>query len=175
MSETYIGAIKDHCPNATLVLDRFHIVKALNEAVDEVRKEQWREASKADRKALKGLRWLLYRYSSTRTRQDTRNLKALDNHNRRIDRAWRLKEEFEHFWDYKATWAAERFVKHWTKSALLSRLEASSSTPCAGINRRSWRSSIPGPPTPSPKASIASSEWSTTAPAATAISMPSPT
>ena len=123
MSETYIGAIKDHCPNATLVLDRFHIVKALNEAVDEVRKEQWREASKADRKALKGMRWLLYRHSSTRTRQDTRNLKALDKHNRRIYRAWRLKEEFEHFWDYKATWAAERFLKHWTKSALLSRLE----------------------------------------------------
>lgn len=123
MSEAYIGAIKDHCPNATLVLDRFHIVKALNEAVDEVRKEQWREASKADRKALKGMRWLLYRHSSTRTRQDTRNLKALDKHNRRIYRAWRLKEEFEHFWDYKATWAAERFLKHWTKSTLLSRLE----------------------------------------------------
>lgn len=123
MSQAYIGAIEDHCPNATLVLDRFHIVKALNEAVDEVRKTQWREAAQADRKALKGLRWLLYRHSSTRTRQDTRNLKALDKHNRRIYRAWRLKEEFEHFWDYKATWAAERFLKRWTKSALLSRLE----------------------------------------------------
>ncbi|NBD95517.1 MAG: ISL3 family transposase [Gammaproteobacteria bacterium] len=123
MSQAYIGAIKDHCPNATLVLDRFHIVKALNEAVDEVRKQQWREASKNDRKALKGLRWLLYRHSSTRTRRDTQNLKALDKHNRRIYRAWRLKEEFERFWDYKATWAAERFLKQWTKSALLSRLE----------------------------------------------------
>jgi transposase len=123
MSQAYIGAIEDHCPNATLVLDRFHIVKALNEAVDEVRKAQWREAAQADRKALKGLRWLLYRHSSTRTQQDTRNLKALDKHNRRIYRAWRLKEEFEHFWDYKATWAAERFLKRWTKSALLSRLE----------------------------------------------------
>lgn len=123
MSQAYIGAIETHCPNATLVLDRFHIVKALNEAVDEVRKQQWREASKKDRKALKGLRWLLYRHSSTRTRRDTRNLKALDKHNRRIYRAWRLKEEFECFWNYKATWAAERFLKQWTKSALLSRLE----------------------------------------------------
>lgn len=123
MSQAYIGAIEAHCPNATLVLDRFHIVKALNEAVDEVRKEQWREASQADRKALKGMRWLLYRHSSTRTRRDTANLKALDKHNRRIYRAWRLKEEFEHFWTYKATWAAERFLKNWTKSALLSRLE----------------------------------------------------
>mgnify|MGYP006435080793 CR=1 FL=1 len=123
MSQAYIGAIKAHCPNAALVLDRFHIVKALNAAVDEVRKEQWREASQAGRKALKGLRWLLSRHSSTRTRRDTRNLKALDKHNRRIYRAWRLKEEFEHFWTYKAPWAAERFLKRWTKSALLSRLE----------------------------------------------------
>ena len=123
MSQAYIGAIKAHCPNATLVLDRFHIVKALNEAVDAVRKEQWREATRDDRRALKGLRWLLYRHSSTRTRCDTRNLKALDKHNRRIYRAWRLKEEFEHFWSYQAPWAAERFLKQWTKSALLSRLE----------------------------------------------------
>ena len=43
MSRAYIQAIKDHCPNATLVdIDRFHLVKALNEAVDEVRKEEWR-------------------------------------------------------------------------------------------------------------------------------------
>jgi len=48
------------------VLDRFHVVKALNDAVDEVRKEQWREADAPTRKALKGLRWPLYRHSSTR-------------------------------------------------------------------------------------------------------------
>lgn len=39
MSETYIGAIKEHCPNATLTLDRFHLVEALQDAVDELRKE----------------------------------------------------------------------------------------------------------------------------------------
>jgi transposase len=43
MCETYIGAIKAHCPKARLVLDRFHIVKSLNNAVDEVRKEEWRK------------------------------------------------------------------------------------------------------------------------------------
>jgi transposase len=63
MSNTFIGAIEDWCPNATLVLDRFHVAKALNEAVDEVRKEQWREASREDRKALQGLRWLLFKHA----------------------------------------------------------------------------------------------------------------
>ncbi|MCP4455820.1 MAG: transposase, partial [Planctomycetes bacterium] len=50
-----MGAIKEHCPNAQLVLDRFHIAKALNEALDEVRKEEWRKATGEERKVLKGL------------------------------------------------------------------------------------------------------------------------
>jgi len=122
MSEAYIGAITTHCPNAALVLDRFHIVKALNSAIDEVRKEQWREANVADRKALKGLRWLLYRHSSTRSAQDTRTLRALNKGNRRIYRAWCLKDEFERFWNYNARWAAERFLKAWMTAVLRSRL-----------------------------------------------------
>ena len=105
------------------MLDRFHIVKALNDAIDDVRKEQWREASAADRKALKGLRWLLYRHSSTRSRRDTQTLRALEKHNRRIYRAWRLKDEFEQLWTFNAPWAALRFFKRWTTSALRSRLE----------------------------------------------------
>jgi len=124
MSETFIGAIQQHCPNALLVLDRFHVVKALNNAVDEVRKEQWREACPQDRKALKGLRWLLYRHSSTRSGEDTTTLKALEKANQRIYRAWRLKDEFEQLWEYKAPWAATRFLKTWTTAAMRSRLKS---------------------------------------------------
>ena len=118
-----MGAIQAHCPNAQLVLDRFHVVKALNDAVDEVRKEQWRQASTKERISLKGLRWLLYRHSSNRTRQDTQTLKALEKANRRIYRAWRLKDEFEQLWEYKARWAAVAFLKRWTTTALRSRLD----------------------------------------------------
>jgi transposase len=123
MSQTYIGAIKEHCPNAKLVLDRFHIVKALNSAMDEVRKEEWRNVTGDERKALKGLRWLLFRHDSNRSRSDKRTLKALRNGNRRIHRACVLKDEFDQFWGYKATWAAERFLKRWCTTALKSRLE----------------------------------------------------
>jgi len=123
MSQAYIGAIEDHCLNAKLVLDRFHIAKALNDAVDEVRKEQWRQADPDYRKALKGLRWLLFKHSSNRSKKDSRILNALHKGNRRIHRAWVLKDEFEQFWDYKAPWAAERFLKSWMTTALKSRLE----------------------------------------------------
>jgi transposase len=123
MSETFIGAIEDFCPNAVLVLDRFHIMKALNEAVDEVRKEQWRNAGKEERKALKGMRWLLFKHGSNRSKRDTRLLNELQKANRRIYRAWVLKDEFNHFWEYTYEQSAQTFLKNWTKTALLSRLE----------------------------------------------------
>lgn len=123
MSNTFIGAIEDWCPNATLVLDRFHVAKALNEAMDEVRKEQWREASKEDRKALKGLRWILFKHGSNRTESEKQVLNDLHKFNRRIHRASVLKDEFNQFWEYSDEESAEAFLKSWTRSTLLSRLE----------------------------------------------------
>lgn len=123
MSETFIGAIQEHCPNAHLVLDRFHIVKALNDAVDEVRKEEWRSVSGEERKVLKGLRWILFRNHAERTKEDKEIIDKLRNSNRRIYRASILSDEFDHFWDFNAPWAAERFLKGWSTSALMSRLE----------------------------------------------------
>lgn len=123
MSETFIGAIEDYCPNVTLVLDRFHVMKALNQAMDDVRKEQWREASGEGRKALKGIRWLLFKHGRNRKKSDTRTLNKLNKSNRRIYRAWVLKDEFNHFWEYINERSAETFLKNWTRSTLLSRLE----------------------------------------------------
>lgn len=122
MSQTYINAIENHCPHVTLVLDRFHIVKALNEAVDDVRKEQWRDASGDERKSLKGLRWLLFKHSSNRSYNDTLILKALAKANRRIHRAWILKDEFEQLWDFSEIDKAKDFLLAWITTALKSRL-----------------------------------------------------
>ena len=124
MAQTYINAIEHWCPNATLVLDRFHVVKALNNAVDEVRKEQWRKAGKEEKVTLKGLRWLLYKHSSKRTKEDVNRLKALYmNGNRRIHRAWVLSDEFEQFWDFDNQVDAKDFLDNWCKTANRSRLE----------------------------------------------------
>ncbi len=122
MSRAYTEAIKHHCPNATLVIDRFHVVKALNQAVDEVRKDEWRALDTGGRKAIKGLRWLLSMHSSNRSRGQSRFLNSLRNSNRRIHRAWVLKEEFEHIWNYRYRGSAEKFLKRWMTAALRSRI-----------------------------------------------------
>ena len=122
MSQAYIGAIKHHCPNASLVIDRFHLVKALNEAVDEVRKEEWRALDTEGRKAIKGLRWLLAMRSDNRTEENTKFINSLRNSNRRIYRASILKDEFEQFWEFSDLESAEKYLKSWMTSALLSRI-----------------------------------------------------
>jgi len=122
MSRAYTEAIKHHCPNASLVIDRFHVVKALNAAVDEVRKEQWRELDAQGRKSIKGLRWLLAMHSDNRSKGHTRFLNNLRKGNLRIHRAWVLKDEFEHFWNYNNKACAEKFLKRWITTALRTRI-----------------------------------------------------
>lgn len=122
MSRAYTEAIKHHCPNATLVIDHFHVTKALNEAVDAVRKEEWRALAGEQRKAIKGLRWLLYRHPATRTKGQTRTLNRLRHSNRRIHRAWVLKDQFAQFWGFTYKGAAEKFLRSWMTSALRSRI-----------------------------------------------------
>ena len=122
MSRAYTEAIKHHCPNATLVIDRFHVVKALNQAVDDVRKDEWRGLDTKGRSAIKGLRWLLSMHARNRSKGNTRYLNSLRNSNRRIHRAWVLKDEFDHIWNYRYRASAEKFLKRWMTAALRSRI-----------------------------------------------------
>jgi len=91
-------------------------------AVDEVRKEERRQLDVNGRKAIKGLRWLLSLHSRNRTKAHTRFLNRLRQSNPRIHRAWVLKDEFEHFWNYRSETVAKRFLKRWMTAALRSRI-----------------------------------------------------
>ena len=122
MSRAYTEAIKHHCPNATLVIDRFHVVTALNQAVDDVRKDEWRGLDTKGRSAIKGLRWLLSMHARNRSKGNTRYLNSLRNSHRRIHRAWVLKDEFDHIWNYRYRASAEKFLKRWMTAALRSRI-----------------------------------------------------
>lgn len=123
MSKAYTAAIAHHLPKALLVLDRFHIAKALNEAVDEVRKAAWRTAGAAGRATLKGLRFTLLKARKNRTHAERRALASIATSNRRLFRATVLKDELSRLWEYRSPIFAERYLRLWCKRALLSRVE----------------------------------------------------
>ena len=60
MSPAYIDAVTTHLPDATLVFDRFHVIKLYNEKLSDLRRDLYRQlADTMQKEVLKGVRWLL--------------------------------------------------------------------------------------------------------------------
>jgi transposase len=60
LSPAFVSSAMNNAPDATLVFDHFHVVKLMNDALDDIRRGIYREEKDLNkRKVLKGTRWLL--------------------------------------------------------------------------------------------------------------------
>lgn len=123
MWAVYIDAVQRRLPWAKLVFDRFHVVKHLNEAVDEVRRAMWRALRGEERGAFKQTRWLWLKNPWNLTKKESRRLSALCRKNLPVVRAYYLKETFQRFWDYVSEGWAWPYLRQWLWWASHSRLE----------------------------------------------------
>lgn len=101
LSRAYIQAVTENLPKATLVFDRFHIVKLLNEKLSELRRELYREAvDRLQKQVLKGTRWLLLKHPENLDpeRNEHRRLEEALVLNRSLAIAYYLKEDLRQFW-----------------------------------------------------------------------------
>ena len=108
----YAKLVREHAANAQILFDRFHIVKHLNEAVDAVRRELWRQLTAKERTTFKGTRWLLLKNPWNLNSDQKERLSTLVRWNAPLVRAWYLKEAFQLFWDYKQPWRAEQHLRN---------------------------------------------------------------
>jgi transposase len=106
-----------NAPQAGILYDKFHILKHLNEALDKVRKSEYARLSGKDRKFIKGQKYTLLSHRANLSQEGRQSLKALFKANRRLNKAYLLKEMFSQLWDYKREVWARRFFERW-KSAL---------------------------------------------------------
>ncbi len=119
----YIKLVREHARNAQILFDRFHIVKHLNEALNEVRRSLMRTLSLKERVTFKGTRWLLLKNPWNLSPHQQERLSTLVRWNTPLVRAWYLKESFQLFWTYKQSKRAEQHLRKWMSSAMRSRLE----------------------------------------------------
>lgn len=123
MAQGYINSVREHAPQAALVFDRFHIERHLNEAVNEVRKHEfWRQGGRM-RELVRGKKWLLLKRRKRIHWRHRRPLDELLRLNRRLAKAYLLKEDFAQLWDYRSRDGAEKFLADWTDQLRWSRLE----------------------------------------------------
>jgi len=123
MWAAYANLVEEYARNAQILFDRFHIVKHLNEAVDEVRRSEMRRLVGKEKAEFKSTRWLLLKNPWNLTTDQQERLSTLVRLNLPIVRAWYLKEAFQLFWDYRQPARAKAHLEKWMNSAMRSRLE----------------------------------------------------
>jgi transposase len=124
MWQPYLTVIAQMAHRAIHVLDRFHIVKLMNEALDQVRRQEARQMKvEGSEPLLKHARWCLLKRPKNLTDVQATKLADLVRYNLRSVRAYLLKEEFQRFWDYQIPGFAARFLDTWCTRVMRSRLD----------------------------------------------------
>lgn len=123
MWRAYLKVIAERLPKAVHILDRFHIVKLLNEAVDQVRRKESAKLRKQGIGLLKGLRYVFLKRPENLTDRQQELLNGIMNKRwLKTVRAYLWKEKFQLFWEYESAYWARRYLRRWCKGAMRSRL-----------------------------------------------------
>ena len=105
------------------VLDRFHIQRHLNQAVDKVRKQEHKALKDQGIDLLEKTKWdWLYNVENLPQKREAR-FEELREYDLKTVRAHAIKENFRHFWDYVYQANARKFFKKWYFWATHSRLQ----------------------------------------------------
>lgn len=120
MSPAYIDAVSTHLPRATLVFDRFHVMKLFHDKLSNFRRELHREATDGlHKQVLKGTRWLLLKRPENldATRNEPQRLAAALQLNEPLATAYYLKEDLAEVWEQEDEPAAQAFLLDWIAQA----------------------------------------------------------
>jgi transposase len=124
MWEPYLKVIREKCSDALHILDRFHIVAKMNQALDDVRADEARRMKQEGfHPILKKSRWLLLKRQENLTNKQRFRLRDLLRYNLKSVRAYLLKEAFQQLWDYNSPAWAGKFLDEWCRHVMRSRIE----------------------------------------------------
>ncbi len=124
LSGAYIKAITEASPGARIIFDRFHVQRLAHDALDEVRREQVRNAIGDDKAALKRTRWALQKNPWNLVDFERDKLASLQKANGPIYRAYLLKESLIGILDRRQVNVAKEKLGEWIDWARRSRLSA---------------------------------------------------
>jgi transposase len=96
MTGGYAKSVREHAPQATIVIDNYHVVQLATKALDEVRRAHWNELRAASEtyaaKQFKNSRWSLLKNPADLTDQQAATLAAIRSGGGKTARAWAMKE-----------------------------------------------------------------------------------
>ena len=123
MWKAFRNSTREHAPQARIIFDKFHIIKHLSDALDEVRRRECARLCAKDRKFIKGQRYTLLSNKANLDIKGKQSLRLLLKANKRINTAYILKESFAQLWDYKNPTWCRKFFDNWKSQLRWQRLE----------------------------------------------------
>jgi transposase len=117
MWDAYIHAVKKWCPNADIVFDLFHVVKAFNQVIDQVRNDEFKKADADGRRTLKGSKYLFLKTWDNLKREEKVRLNDIKTLNERLNTVYWLKDFLKHIWSYHRPAWAEAAIADWCSIA----------------------------------------------------------
>ena len=124
MWKPYLNVIKRMLPMALNILDRFHIVKKLNEAVDETRRQEVKRLhDQGYDPILSKSRYCFLKRPENLTMGQKTRLNDLLAYELKSVRAYCLKEAFDVFWKYTSPRHAREYMRNWCNRTMRSRIE----------------------------------------------------
>jgi transposase len=124
MWEPFRLSLQEHLPHAKIVYDKFHILGHASEALDETRRAEFFRHGAEARGLIRGKRWLLLRRWAHLDGEERETLRGLFALNRRLAKAYLLKEQLAQLWSYTYEAAAYRFLTNWLLALRWQRLPA---------------------------------------------------
>lgn len=115
MSPAFYAAVKQELPHVDIIFDRFHVMKMMTTALDDVRKEQ----QNIHGNTLKGDRFLLLKNYTDLDVNGMERLNTLLSVNEPLLVAHTMKEQLRAFWEQKDRESGEDFLKKWCFDALM--------------------------------------------------------
>ena len=122
MHRAYLNAVGATLPNAEVIFDKFHVLQHASAALDEVRRQEFFRAGAVMREHGRGKRWLLLRRWKTVRGSKRAELQALFAVNRRLFKAYVLREQLDRLWTYKTRQGVLNFLMGWFKALRWQRL-----------------------------------------------------
>jgi transposase len=113
MWEPFRLSIEQWAPQCKIVYDKFHIMQHANDAIDEVRKAEFFRQGPKKRGLIKGKKWLLLSRWKNLTLEHRGELNRLFQLNRRVFKAYLLKESLERLWNYRYRGAMLNYLNKW--------------------------------------------------------------
>lgn len=123
MWKAFEASTVKNAPNAAILYDKFHIMRHLGKALDEIRKQEYRRLADKDRAYIKGQKYTLLSNKENLTLEGRQSLKKLLAANKRLNTAYLLKESFGQLWEYRTEGWARRFFDNWKASLKWQRLK----------------------------------------------------